>query len=211
MTTMGEFERALRGALAAHPPQHHSVEGSRAAAVLIPIVDDPEPSLIFTQRTENLRSHSGQISFPGGSIDDGESAADAALRESCEEIGLEPSLVRILGELDTFPTFVTGFTVTPFIGWIDEMPALSPNPAEVAEVLIVPIERLTDEIRSEAGFEHAGRTYPTEAWIWEDRVIWGVTARIVRNFLELLGEANLIEPPGETTSWRLPPPAAAHN
>lgn len=206
---MGDFEQKLRDALGAHAPQRQFAEGSRAAAVLIPIVAVPEPSLIFTQRTENLRSHSGQISFPGGSIDEGESAADAALRESCEEIGLDPTVVRMVGELDTFPTFVTGFTVTPFIGWIDQMPELSPNPAEVAEVLIVPVERLTDEIRSDAGFEHGGRTYPTEAWVWEDRVIWGVTARIVRNFLELLGEAGLIDPPAETTSWRLPPPASA--
>jgi 8-oxo-dGTP pyrophosphatase MutT (NUDIX family) len=177
--------------------------------VLIPIIAGAEPSVIFTLRTETLRSHSGQISFPGGSIDAGESAADAALREACEEIGLDPSVVTMLGELDTFPTFVSGFTVTPFIGWIDQMPALSPSPHEVAEVIVVPIAKLTDEIRSEPGFEHGGRTYPTEAWVWEDNVIWGVTARVVRNFLELLGEAGLIEPPAQTSSWRFPPPATA--
>jgi 8-oxo-dGTP pyrophosphatase MutT (NUDIX family) len=206
---MGDFERRLRDALRARPPQRHFEEGARAAAVLIPIIAGAEPSVIFTLRTETLRSHSGQISFPGGSIDAGESAADAALREACEEIGLDPSVVTMLGELDTFPTFVSGFTVTPFIGWIDQMPALSPSPHEVAEVIVVPIAKLTDEIRSEPGFEHGGRTYPTEAWEWEDHVIWGVTARVVRNFLELLGEAGLTEPPAETTSWRFPPPATA--
>ncbi|MFN2594702.1 MAG: CoA pyrophosphatase [Actinomycetota bacterium] len=206
---MGDFEQKLRDALTAHPPQRHFAEGGRAAAVLIPIIGEPEPSVVFTQRTESLRSHSGQISFPGGSIDDGESPAEAALRESCEEIGLDPPVVRMLGELDTFPTFVSGYTVTPFIGWIDEMPTLHPNPAEVAEVIIVPLAQLTDEIRNEAGFEHGGRAYPTEAWVWEDHVIWGVTARVVRNFLELLGEAGLGDTPAETKSWRFPPPATA--
>ena len=209
MTSMGDFERRLRDALQARPPQRHFEEGARAAAVLIPIVGESTPSVIFTQRTETLRSHSGQISFPGGSIDQGESADEAALRESCEEIGLDPSAVRLLGELDTFPTFVSGFTVTPFIGWLDEMPKLRPNPQEVAEVIVVPVERLTDEIRSEPGFEHGGRSYPTEAWIWENHVIWGVTARVVRNFLELLGDAGLVEAPGKTSSWRFPPPATA--
>ncbi|MDQ3877943.1 MAG: CoA pyrophosphatase [Actinomycetota bacterium] len=206
---MSDLEQRLKHALAARTPKRQSAEGSRAAAVLIPVVGNPETSLIFTLRTETLRSHSGQISFPGGSLDPGESPVDAALRESCEEIGLDPSLVRMIGELDTFPTFVSGFTVTPFVGWLEEMPPLRPNPHEVAEVLVVPLARLTDDIRAEAGFEHGGRTYPTEAWVWDDHVIWGVTARVVRNFLEVLGEAGLVDPPGATSSWRLPPPAAA--
>src|SRR5207249_1357791 len=100
------------------------------------------------------------------------SPADAALRESCEEIGIPPKAVRVLGELETFPTFVSGYAVTPVVGWIDELPELHPNPAEVAQVFLVPLDMLGDEIRSDAGFTFGGRTYPTEAWIWEDNVIW---------------------------------------
>jgi hypothetical protein len=117
--------------------------------------------------------------------------------------------VRVLGELDTFPTYVSGYAVTPVVGWIDELPELHPSPAEVARVIVVPLDKLSDEIRSEAGFTFGGRTYPTEAWIWEDNVIWGVTARVVRSFLELLAEAGLAPAPTATTSWDFPPAAPA--
>lgn len=195
------FEDTLRVTLAAVEPQRIEVEGARAAAVLIPIVGKPQPSLIFTVRTDTLSSHKGQIAFPGGKVDSGESAEDAALRETHEEIGLDPRLVRIIGELDTTPTFVSGYTVTPLVGWIDEPPELVPNPREVAKILRVPVDALSEGIRREAGFQHGDRSFPTEGWVWEDNVIWGVTARILRSFLSHLADAGLAERPGETTSW----------
>lgn len=199
---MLDFERRLHSVLKAHPPQHVNLDGAKHAAVLIPIVAVPEPTLIFTVRADTLPTHKGQISFPGGSIDPGDPTAEAgALRETDEEIGLHPSKVRVLGELDSFPTFVSGYVVSPFVGWMDEEPELTPNPGEVDEILMVPVADLVEDIREEAGFEHAGRSYPTEAWIWNDRVIWGVTARIIRQFLERLAEAGLTEEPAETISW----------
>ncbi len=209
---MLDFERRLHSVLKANPPKSVptfgmeyadvGIETATHAAVLIPIVAVPEPTLIFTVRSEDLPSHKGQISFPGGSIDPEDASPEAgALRETQEEIGLDPSKVRVLGELDSFPTFVSGYIVTPFIGWLDEKPELTRNPGEVAEILHVPISALAEEIRFEPGFEHAGRTYPTEAWIWEGHVIWGVTARIIRQFLERLAEAELTERPGRTESW----------
>ena len=199
---MLDFERRLHSVLKAHPAEHVALDGAKHAAVLIPIVAVPEPTLIFTVRTDTVSSHKGQISFPGGSIDPEDAdAAAGALREGEEEIGLEPSKVRIIGELDSFPTFVSGYVVSPFVGWLDEEPELTPNPGEVAEILMVPIAELVEDIREEAGFEHAGRTYPTEAWVWNERVIWGVTARIIRQFLERLAEAGLTEQPGKTMSW----------
>lgn len=178
-------------------------ESARDAAVLIPIIGGENPSVIFTVRTETLPSHKGQISFPGGSIDPGdESSEAAALREAHEEIGLDPNSVEVLGMLDSMHTFVSGYVVTPVIGWIEEQPELEPNEAEVAQILQIPLADLAEEIRSEPGFKHQGRTFPTEAWIWDDQVIWGVTARIVRTFLERLAEVGLGEPPGETsTPW----------
>ena len=179
------------------------MEGARDAAVLIPIIAAPDPLVIFTVRTETLPSHKGQISFPGGSIDPSdESPTAAALREANEEIGIEPDAVAVLGALDSFHTFVSGYVVTPVVGWLPEPPHLRPNPAEVAEVLEVPVADLAEEIRSEPGFAHAGRTFPTEAWIWNDHVIWGVTARILRAFLVRLAEGGLADAPGETaTPW----------
>ena len=198
------FREKLAGVLAKHPPQRVRIRESRDAAVLIPIVAEPEPTLLFTRRTEHLPSHKGQISFPGGSIDpEDPSPQVASLREAEEEIGVVPEAVEVLGELDSVPTFVSGYVIAPFVGWLHEEPELRPNPYEVAEVLHVPISQLTDEIRSEPGFEHRGRTFPTEAWVWRDQVIWGATARVLRLFLERLAEAELVDAPGDTLSWEL--------
>ena len=203
----------LRAALATRSPARVPVSDARDAAVLIPIMGQPEPTLIFTVRTETVRSHKGQISFPGGSIDPhDESPITAALRETHEEIGLDAEDVEVLGELDSFPTIVTGFVVTPVVGWVESPQELRPNPSEVADVLLVPLAELTDEIRAEPGFLHLDRAYPTEAWIWNDHVIWGVTARIIRSFLMVLADAGLGPPPGETMSWSgwsTPPTAAS--
>ena len=199
---MTGFEERLASVLKARPARRVTIEGARQAAVLIPIVAVPEPTLIFTVRTDTLPSHKGQISFPGGSLDPEDPSSEAAaLRETQEELGIDPDAVRIVGELDTTPTFVSGYVVAPFVGWLDEPPRLSPNPAEVAEVLHVPITDLVEDIRREPGFEHAGRTYPTEAWVWDGHVIWGVTARIIRIFLDRLAETGLVPAPASTTSW----------
>ena len=204
----GTFHERLTRAVEAHEPRRTHVEGARAAAVLIPVVGGREPALIFTLRTDTLPSHKGQISFPGGSIDPSDAdAAAAALREANEEIALDPGTVEVLGELDTFPTYVSGYLVTPVVGWLDSLPELRPNPAEVARVLVIPLSELSEEIRADPGFEHGGRTFPTEAWVWQDNVIWGVTARVVRGFLELLASAGLVDAPAGDGLWtRLPVP-----
>jgi len=199
---MTDFERRLRAVLEPLEPRRYTIEGARDAAILIPVIAVPEPTLLFTRRTEHLSSHKGQISFPGGSIDDVDaSPVDAALREAEEEIGLDRDQVRVIGELDAVPTFVTGYVVTPVVGWLDETPQLELNPHEVAAILAVPVSHLVDSNRVEPGFEHEGHPLPTEAWVWEGHVIWGATARILRNFLNHLAEAGLTEPPGDTTSW----------
>ncbi len=202
MTTMEDLEQRLRAALSRRGARDADIAGARPAAVLIPIYPGPEPTLIFTVRTDALPTHKGQISFPGGKIDPSdESPREAALREAQEEIGLDPEAVTIVGELDATPTFVSGYVVTPVVGLIDERPPLDPNPAEVAEVLEVPVSDLVEDIRREAGFEEGGRSYPTEAWVWRGHVIWGLTARLLREFLTVLGDEGLATPPGETSSW----------
>jgi 8-oxo-dGTP pyrophosphatase MutT (NUDIX family) len=191
--------------LGTRPPERVSIHDARDAAVLIPIVGGPEPTVIFTVRTDTLPSHKGQISFPGGSIDKTDATAEAAaLREAEEELGLEVDRWRVLGELDAVPTFVSGYVIAPFVGWTDEPPELRPNPSEVAQVLEVPLHDLVEDIRRPPGFSHGGRTFPTEAWIWHDHVIWGATARVVRIFLGRLAEAGLAAPPGESPEWFFP-------
>lgn len=196
-----DFEGRLKAALSSASPSRVSLDDARDAAVLIPFVGGPEPRLIFTVRTETLPSHKGQISFPGGSVDPDEDPQETALRETFEELAVDPTSVRILGELDSVPTFVSGYVVHPVVGWLDELPELRPNEAEVAEVLLVPVAELTDDIWAGPGFTHAGRTYPTEAWIWRDWVIWGVTARILRLLLVRLARAGLSPAPAAEDPW----------
>ena len=204
MTT--DFAGNLERALGLRPPRRIEGHDEREAAVLIPLYDHENPTLIFTVRTDTLPSHKGQISFPGGSIDASDPSPEvAALRETEEEIGLLRSDVRVVGELDTTPTYVSGYVIWPFVGWLAKRPQLRPNPAEVAAVLEVPIAALIEDIRREPGFSHNGFTYPTEAWLWESHVIWGVTARLLRLLLQRLGEAGMAVPPGPTRSWDFPP------
>lgn len=198
-----DFRRGLAAAFTAHPARRVDPGTARRAAVLIPVVGAPEPSLIFTVRTDTLARHRGEISFPGGSIDSSDpSPQAAALREASEEIGLDPPLVDVVGEIEDLHTFVSGYVISPFVGYVDSRPELEPNPAEVAALLEVPIAQLTDDIRSEGGFSRDGRTYPTEAWVWRGNVIWGITGRILRLFLERLAGAGLIEGPAPlATPW----------
>lgn len=207
---MSSYREGLRAVLNGHHPEPVQLKGVRDAAVLIPIVGGDSPKLIFTVRTDTLPSHKGQISFPGGSIDPQDaSGVDAALRESQEEIGIDPHSVEVIGELDSVPTFVSGYVIRPFVGWLDDRPALLPNPAEVARVLEVPIAELVEEIHAAPGFSHQGRTFPTEAWIWHDNIIWGATARILRLLLTRLAEAGLADRPGDAPEWWFPTQAPA--
>jgi 8-oxo-dGTP pyrophosphatase MutT (NUDIX family) len=203
-----DLQKRIAAALAEGSPRRVEVDGARQAAVLIPIVAGDDPHLIFTLRTDTVGSHKGQISFPGGSLDPGEPPSQAALRESHEEIGLDPARVRVLGELDSMPTFVSGFVITPVVGWLQEPVSLSPNPTEVAAVIDVPLRALADSARLEPGFTRGGRAYPTEAWVYDDHIIWGVTARLIRVFLERLADAGIVERPAPTNSpW--PDPAGS--
>lgn len=163
-------------------------EGLRAAAVLIPlIVQNDNFSVLLTRRADTLRKHRGQIAFPGGGIDPGETIWQAALREADEEVGLSPSLVTLAGISTPFKT-MTGFHVTPVVGFVRPGFIPTPNPDEVAEVFEVPFEFLMDAANHERELrEFSGG--PTR-WVYsiahEERVIWGITAAIVRNLYERL-------------------------
>ncbi len=176
----------LRSALSAHTPARHSVGAQ--ASVLVPVFADPGGlRLLFTKRPESLRSHPGQVSFPGGRIDPSdESAAAAAVREAHEELGIAPHEVELLGQLDDVVTG-TGFTVTPFVGWLPVMPVLRPNPAEVEDWFWFPLDRFVDD-DSWRGLDitRGGRVY--KLWFFDDApyTIWGATAAMTRQLVELL-------------------------
>jgi 8-oxo-dGTP pyrophosphatase MutT (NUDIX family) len=153
----------------------------RQAAVLVAITDRPKPGLILTVRHDDLRTHAGQVAFPGGRIDEGEDAPAAALREAMEELALNPELVRILGTADPYRT-VTGYGVTPVIGVIPPDLELDPNPAEVADWFEAPLDFVLDPANQRRmTADYQGRTRHYYRIDWQGRQIWGATAAMLVN------------------------------
>lgn len=160
------------------------------AAVLVPVVERPSPTVILTLRPETMRKHPGQISFPGGRIDPGDAGAvGAALREAEEEIGLRPEHVEVIGTADTYRT-ITGFEVTPVVGVVPPGLPLVAHPGEVAAMFEAPLDYLldpTNQIEREAMFRGQRRRYFEIDY--EGRRIWGATAAMIVNLsrrLELI-------------------------
>jgi 8-oxo-dGTP pyrophosphatase MutT (NUDIX family) len=161
------------------------------ASVLLPVVMRERPTLLLTQRTAHLSTHSGQIALPGGKQDEGDvDAVAAALRETQEEIGLAPERVEVLGAL---PIYVTGtaFIVTPVVGLIQPGFVLQPNPHEVDDVFEVPLDFLMDPVNHRRhAVEWGGVAREWYSMPYQDggqeRFIWGATAGMLRNFYRFL-------------------------
>jgi 8-oxo-dGTP pyrophosphatase MutT (NUDIX family) len=168
--------------------ERRTLERPERAAVLVPLVDDGGPArLLLIRRTAAMPTHQGQVAFPGGFVNPGESdPVETALREAEEEVGLPRAAVRILGILDDFPTRSDTVAVTPVVGGIDRLPELRAEPAEVARIFSIPLEALarpegwtsrTESLRGRDrtihSFEHDGET------------LWGLSARIVLALLAL--------------------------
>lgn len=156
----------------------------KPAAVLIPVIErESGLNLIFTKRTEKLRSHSGQISFPGGKIDTGdESAKYAALRETDEEIGIGRTNIEVLGQMPDYFTG-SGYKISSIVGLIDADVQFNPSPDEVEYIFEVPLAFLMNSENHKIGsrvFENTERYFYEMPW--NDHYIWGVTAGIVRLF-----------------------------
>ncbi len=168
-------------------PEMASLARLRPAAVLLPIVDRPGGlSVLLTLRAADLRAHSGQVAFPGGKIDAGETPREAALREAHEEIGLEERFVEPLGWLDPYFTG-TGFRVAPLVALVERSFALTVNKLEVDQVFETPFAFLMDAANHRLEErEWQGRRRRFYAMPHEGRYIWGATAGILRNLYEKL-------------------------
>jgi 8-oxo-dGTP pyrophosphatase MutT (NUDIX family) len=159
--------------------------------VLVPLVDRPGAmTVMLTRRTAHLAHHPGQISFPGGRFepaDRGDSTV-CALRETVEEVGLDPERVRVLGRLDEYVTG-TGFLITPVVGLVRPPFELSPDPFEVADVFEVPLAFVLDRANHQYHVrEVEGRPRPFWAMTWGDAMIWGATAGMLVNLSEVLAD-----------------------
>jgi 8-oxo-dGTP pyrophosphatase MutT (NUDIX family) len=162
--------------------------------VLVPIFErGGEAQLILTKRPEHMPSHRGEVAFPGGKLETERDASlrDAALREAHEEIGLDPTAVDVVAELDSLTTVASRFVLTPFVGLLASRPVLVPDPTEVVRAFDVPIaELLADGVYREERWDvpadlgiTPGRDRPIHFFELEDETVWGATARILAGFL----------------------------
>jgi 8-oxo-dGTP pyrophosphatase MutT (NUDIX family) len=188
---------AMRGAGPPQPSPWEPPVGARRSAVLVPLFeDDGRAWVVLTRRAQHLRAHKGEVSFPGGRQDEGETLVEAALREAREEIALDTDAVEIIGELDHLATVSSNSSIVPYVGVLPGRPAnLRPNPDEVEAILVVSLDELLDD-----------EVFRTEMWTWQTGMaftpsdgerpvhffdlygdtIWGATARMLVNLLSIL-------------------------
>ncbi|HVL79049.1 MAG TPA: CoA pyrophosphatase [Sphingomicrobium sp.] len=184
MTLADRLRSAVRqpapaGLLAGDLPEQASTQVE--AAVLVAVTDRPDPGLILTVRRDDLRTHAGQIAFPGGRIDAGETASQAAVREAWEELGLDPASVEPIGELDRYRT-ITGFLVTPVLAVVPPDLPLVPHDGEVADWFEAPLAFVTNPANHRLDSAlFAGRQRHYYRIDWNGRPIWGATAAMLVN------------------------------
>ena len=167
--------------------------GSRPAAVLCAVFEEAgEAHVLLTRRSANLRSHTGEVSFPGGRLEDGEAPVAGALREAGEEIGVDPADVEILGQLSPLSTYSSRATITPFVGVLPGRPRLKANPAEVERAFDVSLSELV----SDGVYHQEDWHLPGVGWrgmsFFElvGDTVWGATARMLVELLTLLFETD---------------------
>jgi 8-oxo-dGTP pyrophosphatase MutT (NUDIX family) len=170
------------------PAQEPASPEHAPAAVLVPLIERSEGlSVLLTVRTQHLRRHAGQIAFPGGRTDPGETPWETALREAWEEVGLDPALVKVAGISEPFWTR-TGYVITPVVGFVSPTLTVTPNPDEVAEVFEVPFDFLMDAANHQSMLREFPDGVARQVWAmpYQGRHIWGVTAMLLRALHERL-------------------------
>ena len=183
-----EVGSAVAAAALAQLPLMPTFPDARPSAVLITLLDGPQGAeVLLTKRSKELRNHSGEISFPGGRIDAGESPVEAALREAHEEVGLPSALVRVHGHLSHLSTVVSRSYIVPVVATIEGRPELTPHDREVARILWVP---LADLVHPTTYREEWWGTPPLDRRMHffelDDETVWGATAFMLYELLSLV-------------------------
>ncbi len=184
---------AVIAALRQYRPRTVSPKSGRRAAVLVPLRPSADPTgleVILTRRADDLGSHAGQVSFPGGAIDPEDPHPEAAaLREAHEELGIPPAAVEVIGRLDEMYT-VTSYHVVPVVGVVDPDVELVPSPREVARVFAVPLSQLLEPGRWLSQLHPwRGKEYQVWHFGFDGEDVWGATGRMLRDMIELLWKA----------------------
>jgi 8-oxo-dGTP pyrophosphatase MutT (NUDIX family) len=186
---LDNLRRKLKGVETVPLP---AADDRKVAAVLVPLMhrNGGGFDVLYTRRSDRLASHRGQVAFPGGRFDHRDAnLMAAALRETHEEVGIAPDLVRVLGTFPGLRTRATNIAVTPFVGVIEGDPLLTPDPKEVAEIFRVPLEALADRrYRGSYRWQRPGASSPADfpAIRYGGQTIWGLTYSLTLTFLKLL-------------------------
>ena len=168
------------------------VSATKDAAVLVPLFvgEAGDLRVLLTRRSGRMNSHSGEVAFPGGRLDAGETPVQAALREAEEEVALPRDAVRIIGSLEPLTTVISSSRITPFVGVVDDMvalrPTLKPSAREVDRIFDVSLEELTHpDCYSEEIWDYPDGTFPVWFFAVEGDTVWGATSRMLRRLLDL--------------------------
>jgi 8-oxo-dGTP pyrophosphatase MutT (NUDIX family) len=185
LTDADGFAATLKAALDPHPVPTPGPD-DRLAAVLALLILGDDPSLVFTVRASTLSRHAGEISFPGGLQDPGESLRETAVREAHEEIGLDPAEPLVLGALPPLHTVVSGILVVPFVGTLASLPDLVPSEAEIDEILVFSLEELARAERVVELDKPGGGIWRGFAYDVDGRTVWGATGWMVHALLDMI-------------------------
>jgi len=191
MLSLDQFKRDLKTILAHRKPMRVEVntDDYTQASVLLPLfIKDGRYWLLFMRRTNTVEHHKGEVSFPGGAVDEDDRTLEyTAKREAFEEIGVREEDIEILGQLDDMTTITSHFIVHPFVGVVPFPYAFTLNKREVEHLIEVPLEFFLDYSEPEpVTMDYGGEVFDTPAFIYEGTVIWGATERILVNFIHLI-------------------------
>lgn len=186
------MKESLRQLFASFKPDTTRSSTRMPAAVLVPLLcKGNEINILFTKRSEKVLQHKGEISFPGGAYSsEDRTLEETALRESWEEIGLEPNDVEIIGKLNTTETLTSNYVITPFVGLIPYPYNFRENENEIAEILIIPAHHFLRSSKTDKQSYDSGWDYDTYTFEYQGNIIWGATAIILRELLGILNKAD---------------------